>query len=187
MMTRRDALNFAAAQPLAQPAMAPGAATTALDEPLDPGSAPARQPVWKMDPFDPASFADGFDGIDTGDLCDHIAAVEMAEYKQAREAVLTSLPLLRDVRSDHPWHKMDEAALGMWITAWAAGIRAGAAYENLRLALVGPRRLCRACHGIGRTGPAGEVLYGHHDQVEFQACATCEGVGTAPTPGVVPA
>ncbi len=122
MLTRRDALKFAAlaaanSAPLAT--ITPAEAARLLDEPMGTGPAPRGGPVWNINPDDPVSFAEGFDGIDLPAIADHITAEELADYYHARAGVLQELPILTGVRFDHPWHKMDE-----WTrrrTRWRAG------------------------------------------------------------------
>ena len=60
-----------------------------------------------------------------------------------------------------------------------AGVRAGASYEHLRLALVGPTRTCRRCDGIGSLGENGDY---HPHGGPRTACPDCGGRGTVPTP-----
>ena len=69
----------------------------------------------------------------------------------------------------------------MWSAAWTAGVRAGVAYEHLRLAMVAPRQTCRACHGNGRTW--GGTPFRHNDDgTGGKTCIGCGGAGTVPTP-----
>ena len=104
----------------------------------------------------------------------------MAGYKQAREAMVDAMPLLDDLPADHPWVEMDEAALGLASHAWMAGVRAGAAYEHLRLALLSPTRVCRRCEGAGPLRLDRGDHYPHGGP--RRACPDCGGRGTVPTP-----
>jgi len=106
----------------------------------------------------------------------------MAEYKQLHNRALDAFGVLnRDLPFDHPLVALDEAALGMWCVAWMAGVRAGAAYEHLRLAMVMPTQTCRRCHGQGRTW-GGSPYRLNDDGTNGAPCATCGGGGTVPTP-----
>jgi len=129
MLTRRDALKLAAGLAAAasvSSALTPTQAAAMLDAPLDPGVTHGRSHHTRTDVFDPVSFADELDGIDLEEMCRLIAPDDLAEYYQARREVLRALPILQDVRASHPWHRMDEAAMGLWCAAWMAGVRAGA-------------------------------------------------------------
>ena len=108
------------------------------------------------------------------------APEEMALYKQIRSAVLRELPILNRVPADHPWVKLDEAALALWCASWMAGVAAGAAYENLRRTLVGPRRVCPQCWGVGTAGPRRSDR--DPDAGGTEVCPTCAGNGTVATP-----
>ena len=68
----------------------------------------------------------------------------------------------------------------MAVVAWMAGVRAGAAYEHLRLALTPPTQTCPRCHGHGalRGGrPPSDRAHGPEER-----CPDCGGAGTVPTP-----
>ena len=189
MLTRRDALKLAAlAAGGALPPFAASAeeAAALLGGPVafDPGA--GRPPVWGSHLLDPVAFADDIDGVDfAGDLFDNGAPVEMAAYKQALDALIDRYPELRAARADHPLTLLDEAALSMWSRAWMAGIRAGAAYEHLRLALVTPRMGCPRCHSHGKLW--GGSPHRHHDDgTNEQTCPDCRGAGTVPMPAPTP-
>ena len=181
-MSRRDALKFAAALTAggaAPLAVTPARAAALLDAPLDPGPFPPRSGPWGADAYDPVGFAEALDSLDIPELIDHIAPDDMAAYKRLRGAVLRELPILRHAPFDHPWHKLDETALGLWCAAWAAGVRAGAQYEHLRLALLGPRRVCPRCQGVGSLEGAQPA---HDDAGGPEVCPDCGGTGITPTP-----
>ena len=185
MITRRHALQLAAAAAAgaaAPLAVTPEQAAALLDGPAEFDPGPGRGTVWSADFGDPSRFADAVDGVDfVNDLFEHGAAEEVAAYHQALDALFRELPILRSVPSDHPIHRLDEAALAMWSVAWMAGVRAGAAYEHLRLALVTPRQTCRRCHGHGRLW-GGEPYRAADDGDNAETCAACDGAGTVPTP-----
>ncbi len=76
---------------------------------------------------------------------------------------------------------MTESALAMWTASWMAGVRCGAAYEHLRLAMVAPRQMCRRCHGDGRLW--GDAPYMRRPVgAEGEPCPDCDGRGWVPTP-----
>jgi len=105
----------------------------------------------------------------------------MAASKQAFDALFDAEPALRDVPYDHPVHKLDEAGLAQWVTAWMAGVRAGAADEHLRQAMVAPRMLCARCHGHGRLW-AGRPYRNERAWDASAACPGCGGAGAVATP-----
>lgn len=184
MITRRDALRLAAvaAGTAAGPfAVSPVEAAALLDGPagFDPGG--ARPSAWAANLLDPVQFASALDGIDIHDWFEHGAAVEMAEYKRVYNALLNALPALRDAPFDHPVYKLDEAAMGVWVGSWMAGVRAGAAYEHLRQAMVTPRMGCPRCHGNGTLW--GGTPWRHNDDgMNREGCPDCGGAGTVSTP-----
>ncbi len=188
MLTRRDALKFAAlaaatSAPIAT--LTPAEATRLLDEPMGSGPAPVSRRLWDIDPEDPVSFAEGLDGIDLGDICTSMIPEDLAAYYQARAGVLQELPVLAGVGFDHPWCEMDAAAIGMACRAWMAGVRAGACYEQLRQALVGPRRVCRRCQGIGSLAMGADRNHATDMAGGPQTCPDCGGAGTVTAPAAV--
>ena len=87
-----------------------------------------------------------------------------------------ALPLLDEVRFDHPWHRMDEAVLDLYLTAHREGVRQGAALERLRQALIGPSKLCPTCDGVGLLeGDGRRWMRG-----EAHRCGECNGQGSVP-------
>jgi len=185
MMSRRKVLEFAAAAGVARAAvpfaLAPEEAAAALDAPLD--AAPVERDLgfrrYANDPYDPIGFAESVDGEDWPELVNHISPEAMADYTQHRDAMIDAMPILDALPFDHPWAKMDEAALSMWSMAWMAGVRAGAAYEHLRLALLTPIRVCPTCHGHGALWDGSPF---RHRGGERAVCPDCGGRGTGPTP-----
>ncbi|MDP9357780.1 MAG: twin-arginine translocation signal domain-containing protein [Chloroflexota bacterium] len=182
MLTRRDALKFAAlaaatSAPLVT--ITPAEAARLLDEPMGPGPAPVSRSPWDIDVYDPVRFAEVMDGVDMPEVAGHVTPAELAAYKQLRGALLRELPILDGMPANHPWHLMDEAALGMATQAWMAGVRAGAAYENLRRALVGPTRSCSACWVIGSVDPNGK----RSDAGGPEPCSMCQGNGVIAASG----
>ncbi len=181
MLTRRDALKFAAlaaatSAPLAT--ITPAEAARLLDEPMGSGPAPSSRSLWDIDAESPVAFAEALDGIDLGEACGSIIPEDLAAYYQARAALLRDVPILADLPFDHPWHAMDTAALNMASGAWMAGVRAGAKYENLRTALVGPTRICRRCQGIGSLAAGAERNRASDMAGGPQTCSDCGGDGT---------
>lgn len=185
MFTRRHALKLAAAATAtatAAPfAVSPDQASALLDRPatFNPAGGRGRG---EPDLREPIAFAEALDGTDFRDFFESGAAPEMAEYKQALLRVEDAFGVLpRDLPFGHPLQDLDEAALAMWCVAWMAGVRAGAAYEHLRLAMIAPVETCRGCHGHGRTW-GGSPFRSHDDGADAATCATCGGRGTVPTP-----
>lgn len=180
-LSRRTVLDLAAASaPFAVP---PTDAAALLSEPaaIDPG--PGRQRIGTPNGQSPVQFAESIDGEDWSfrDGLAHGSPADMARYKQAYDALLDAVPpaLDGDEAIERALQDLDESALALWSAAWMAGVRAGAAYEHLRLALIVPATVCEGCHGHGRTwngrpfrkaGRASEM------------CAACGGRGTVPTP-----
>jgi len=117
MLTRRHVLQLAAALTAAKAvptALSPAQAAAALDVSIDAGLADVPRPhVWDADVYDPVHFANALDGLDIEELTDLNAPQDMAAYKQARSALLRELPILNGVRANHPWVKLDEAALSL--------------------------------------------------------------------------
>ncbi len=181
MLTRRTVLQLAAGAAAARAPIAtitPAEAARLLDEPMGTGPAPVSRSLWNIDPDDPVSFAEGLDGIDLGDICTSIIPEDLATYYQARAALLRELPVLANLPFDHPWFALDTAALDMASGAWMAGVRAGAQYEHLRMALVGPTRVCRRCQGIGSLAAGAERNHATDMAGGLQTCPDCAGAGT---------
>lgn len=72
----------------------------------------------------------------------------------------------------NPLDRLDDAVSDLATYAYWAGIRAGAAYEHLRLSLTPARAVCR-CDGYGFIDHSAGG-YAHTGEV----CPDCEGVGT---------
>jgi hypothetical protein len=107
-------------------------------------------------------------------------AEEFAAYKLARSKMLSWLPLLGETDTDSPWWKLDEAVMTLMCRAFLAGIRGGASFENLRLALLGSKDVCRGCNGHGRLPAKSAVEPTMNDSF----CGMCGGTGLVPVPGV---
>ena len=184
--TRRDVLKLAAlaaagtAGPLA---VTPQEAAALLAQPATATDVDTdRDCRGDGDPTNPARFARHLDGSAGEDLADFFAPEEYAAYRQARAAVYAAMPFLRDLPFDHPWHKLDEAAYAWATVAGMRGIAAGAKYEQLRQALVGPRRLCGRCDGLGALAGGQRVYLLGDDLDGLETCGDCKGAGTVPTP-----
>jgi len=175
--TRRDVLKLAAALP------AIGATMTRADalvgnEPVLPDKHPDAV-------FDPSSFAyqvemgtiydlTGAHGIET-------AAAERAEYTRARFDLIQLMPELehQKIPCDHPFIKMDEMMWAICHAAYWEGIRAGAAYEHLRQAIVAPTHVCPRCDGLGLLDRKGEKIwdYDRPNPNDTRTCKDCNGAG----------
>ena len=185
--SRKDVLKLAAASIAgaggAPFAVSPEQAAALLAEAatVDPG--PGRCRIGEPNHLDLVQFAESIDGTDWpfGDALAHGAPAEMAAYKQAHLGLLDLAPgLLGDgTPGGDALNAMDEAALALWCGAWMAGVRAGAAYEHLRLAMIAQTSVCDRCHGGGRLWSG--TPYRSHGGEEAE-CADCGGRGTVPTP-----
>jgi hypothetical protein len=169
MLTRRNALKIAAAL---------GASRAVV--PDLPEQIHERQ-----DLFNPTNFAEnghahlscGFD-----ELIDCASPEAYARFMQARYALSKQFPALQVRRMGDPIFDLGEAARELWLDAFSAGLRVGAHYESLRLSLLAPSIMCRACWGVGLLGSDGE----RYPDAEGDRCPDCEGRGYVPTPGVRP-
>ena len=169
MITRRHALKLAASLPVVVPAIARADADRALDLPLDP-------PAKTDDPsiYNPVEFAESLSGHAYGWLRDatgHMAPEALAEMEQAFHDLEQAVPALTmNPRITHLWEMVNEKVWNFATEVEWSGIRAGAAYENLRLAMLTPVRTCWECAATYSRGRA--------------TCATCNGTGVVATPGV---
>jgi hypothetical protein len=143
--TRRDVLKIAAALPVAAASMSRADALAELAKPV--GVEPVLPDDHPGAVFDPASFADQLsrgtvarltmdNGVDQ-------AAAAIAAYSKARFALIQLTPELEKgkIPFDHPFVEMDECMWWIANDSYWEGVRAGAAYENLRRAVVA-RRTC---------------------------------------------
>ena len=112
------------------------------------------------------------------------AAEALNTYKRARLALVTLLPELGDVPSDHPFIRLDEAVYAIWGDVWFEGIRAGAAFENLRRELLGAQQSCIACDGLGVVDGRGKRISGYSAPPRTKRCPECAGAGLVPTAAV---
>ena len=138
--TRRDVLKIAAALPTVGAAMSRRDAFAEMMKPI--GLEPVRFEDHPDEPFDPASFADA---IYRGTLQNVLGRAEiepgaqaMHEYKACRLALLVAHPELTSGKLGDLFVKLDEAVWAVWGGGHWEGVRAGAAMENLRLAVIGP-------------------------------------------------
>ncbi len=183
MLTRRTVLHLAAAAAAARAPLStitPAEAAHLLAEPATPVPKPDFLGWGESPDFaDPVSFALDTERSIAEELIDLQAPEELATYVQARAAVLRDLPILAALPCDHSWHKVDEAAFAWAGAAYMKGVAAGAAYENLRRALVGPTRPCPTCFGVGRVDEDGKrAMTGGG-----ATCAPCAGIGTVAVRG----
>ena len=124
------------------------------------------------------TFAEDVDGVDELGLT--AAAEQWAAYKQALAAVEAAAPAALNASGRNPLGQLDDAVSDLATYAHWAGIRAGAASEHLRLAMIQPRSVCR-CNGHGylrewtRDGGYGPIT---------ETCPDCGGLGTVPMPAV---
>lgn len=112
------------------------------------------------------------------------AAAALNTYKRARLELVTLLPELGDVPGDHPFIRLDEAVYAIWGDAWFEGLRAGAAFENLRRELLGAQQSCIACDGLGVVDGRGKRISGYSAPPRTKRCPECDGTGLVPTAAV---
>ncbi len=159
--TRRDVLKIASALGLAG-ALPSTAERVAAVQLLD-------QEVSPKQVLDPATFASDVDGLLGGRLdADWLGAIsptEHAIYAQAREALAAMVTKHNDAGELRAFWQYEESFFNLAMEGYYAGLRHGAAYENLRRAVVGEVVHCRDCWGVGATK--------HRD-----VCAACGGSGT---------
>lgn len=119
--------------------------------------------------LDPATFASEVDGLLGGALEDEwlssINAKEHAAYVQAVEVVRREVTALSGPESMRILGDWECAVFDFIMGAYSAGVRHGAAYENLRRSVVGETTTCRACRSVGITK-------------DGNTCASCGGTGT---------
>ena len=160
MFTRRDASKLLAAVGLAGATAEERHARAAVRWPA-PAPAPAGTP--RAD--DPAAFAGTMDAMlnwATGDDgLPSVAPDAEAAFLALRAEVERLAPFLADLHGRHPWGLLGDAAYDWATEAYVVGVRAGAAWEQLRRTALGPVRACPRCDGA----PAGY-------------CEACGGKGT---------
>ncbi len=186
MLTRRTVLQLAATAAAARslaPNVTAAEAARLLAEPATPVPGAVIPGPWDpVNVADPVAFAMGVEGDIAEDLINFQAPEEMAAYVQAHAGVLADLPILASVGLDHPWTKMDEAAYSWAGAAYLQGVAAGAQYEHLRMALVGPTRVCRRCQGIGSLAASADRNHATDMAGGPQTCPDCGGGGTVAAP-----
>lgn len=170
--TRRDILKLAAGLGLTG-AIPTSAERIAAAEVLN-------QRISENPALDPAGFADeaqvliGYHSGDelSNDWLGSIVPEERAGYERAQEAFLELEPHLRteigtpitdDPRRAAFWNLADAMFL-FAIRSYDAGVRHGAAYENLRRSVIGETKHCLRCQGGGVTR-------------DGATCPACGGVG----------
>jgi hypothetical protein len=188
MLTRRDALRLAAAMSAARAPLFPAtAADAALDAPAtfwpeaDRPSLRAHEPTVA----DPLAFAESLDALDVDNtLFANGAPEEWAAYKQLLAHLAAQLPATTDAGTDDLralLEELDEAAVDLSTVSWMGGVRAGVAYEHLRLALMADRQVCPRCHGYGRLWddrPLHVAQATDEPTVSIRECPVCAGTGT---------
>lgn len=177
-LTRRSVLALTlAGTAAAPPALSAAAAGTLLDAPND-APLPDLGPTLSTDP---AAFAEAVNGdmsgaFDWGESFGAIAPEDEAAYVQARAALVRAYPAFATAGVGHPFTRLDEAAFSWRVGAYLDGLRAGAAYEHFRLALVGTQQVCLTCHGLGTIVPGAPYrMVGGPT-----TCPTCGGHGVTP-------
>ena len=185
MLTRRDTLRVATALAASRAipfAVTPGAAAAALDAPADfwDGALDADAIVGGNRPSvmaGPAPFAEALDGFDVDDgQFVNGAPDEWAWYKQALDVVIDLDPERLAMRVGTATNDLDEAVVAMGNAMWDAGVRAGATYEHLRLALMSDRTVCNTCNGHGRDRGW------DREAAPTTPCLDCLGAGVLPAP-----
>ena len=125
----------------------------------------------------PMAFADQMrrdttDRLD-GELAMFVAPEWSAKYEQTKCAMARLLDPRGELPFDHPFTTMDEAAISFVWEAYCDGVQHGAAFEHVRSARIGPRRVCRQCDGRGLIDAQGRWWY----RGEAFGCPSCGGNG----------
>ena len=181
-VSRRQALQLAAitaTAPAVRFAFTPEEAAALLAEPLviDPG--PGKR--FDHDFANPVTFAEDLDGIDFEQHAFGAAAEQWAVWKQLMAEVAAAAPeAFSAPGTAHLLGQLDDAVSDLATYAHWAGIRAGAAYEHLRLALMPARQVCR-CNGYGFINRS-VGGYAHTGEI----CPDCHGAGTLEMQAVRP-
>lgn len=186
MTTRRDVLRIGALGSAAMPAITPSSAMRLLFGGAAPIAEPFAGPRGIDDPADigdPVRFARSVErGLGDVDRLSMVAPEELAAYHVARHAAYASLGGAARLPVGHPLVELDETSCAAFCALFDAGLRMGAAAGNLRLALVGPREMCRTCQGLGLVGADGRWLY--EAEPNPTPCPTCRGSGLVAFAGV---
>ena len=161
MTSRRDVLRLASALGLAG-ALPPTADRVAAVQLLD-------QEVSPNVVLDPAGFADRVDGILAGQLEDAwLCAVnpeQHAAYRRALASLQRAVTVTNTPEGFRAYGDYEGEIFNYIMASYDAGLRHGAAYENLRRSVVGEVTACRACWSVGITK-------------DGSTCSTCGGTGT---------
>ncbi len=161
MTTRRDMIKLASALGIAD-ALPSTAERVAAVQLLD-------QEVSANTLLDPGGFATRVDGILGGQMDDEwlraINPVEHAAYVQARNRLQEAVTVTDTEEGRRYYGDYEAAFFDFVMGACSAGIRHGAAYENLRRSVIGEVVQCKNCWGVGATKHRG-------------LCGSCGGTGT---------
>ncbi len=130
---------------------------------------PTAERVAAIHLLDPAAFAARVDGILGGQMDDEwlraINPVEHAAYVQARNRLQEAVTVTDTEEGRRYYGDYEAAFFDFVMGACSAGIRHGAAYENLRRSVIGEVVQCKNCWGVGATKHRG-------------LCGSCGGTGT---------
>ncbi len=141
-------------------------------------------PVSETVLLDPGSFAQELYGTlaNEHDWFEGMDPEQHAKYVKAEHAFVTAIPWLKDHRPTKLLYNDYSNETFMFImSAYYAGLRHGAAFENLRRSVVGDTALCHGCWGLGITNAGETCSCGGTGTVAIVATAT----GTAqPAKGV---
>lgn len=186
--TRRDVLKMAAALPTLGAAMSRADAFAKINAPitaLDADHHAVNELNRKDVLFHPEAFAahadSGTIGNIVGDAWHHVASEMMSEYKKARLELLRLYPALSNAGCNHPFILMDEATYGVLSVAYMEAVRAGAAYEGLRRALIEPTTGCVACDGLSVADAQGAKIFAYDAPEVTKICPDCKGTGIVTT------
>ncbi len=159
--TRREVLKLASALGLAGTAPSSAervAAVQLLDRDVSPTTV-----------LDSARFADKVDGILGMHLDDArlevIIPEEHAAFVRARDRLQEAVTVTNTEERRRYYGDYEAAFFNFVMGAYNAGIRHGAAYENLRQSVIGELAQCPDCWGVGATR-------------QRDVCASCGGTGT---------
>jgi hypothetical protein len=178
-ISRRDTLRLAAAAVATQtPAFAVSPQVAAAELAAPAMIDPPRAGTFGYELDDPVSFAESIDSADFIGHTSHGGAQQWAAYKHALLAVEDAVA---GAIADEPTRtalmrllgQLNDDAVDMATLSWMGGVRAGAAYEHLRLALSAPTEVCPACQGYGR------ARQDRRAGISAE-CSQCEGSGVMP-------
>jgi len=164
VITRRDALKLAAATAVVAPTTASNVTRAQAARLIDAPTLASAYSETANSAVDPEAFAhDVLRHLWTDSVvCE--TAPEYVAFRKAEAAMYAAIPETDQFR--HPYREVSEAMLIVWNAAYVEGLRSGAAAEQFRQVLIGPKKPCWPCHGVGI--------------IKNAACRHCNGAGLVP-------